>query len=184
MDAELTMRLAAPADAARVMEVLEDGKRSIARFGIEQWQHGYPDLASVEQDIERGVCHVACDADGEIVGSLALIFGVDPEYSRATAVPWLTSNDADAPAYYAAIHRCATAACALKRGVMAFMFAEAARIARERGAESIRIDTHPGNRAMRSFLAKQGFTELGPFELVMKGDSEPDLGRIAYEKLL
>lgn len=179
----LIMRRAKDDEAARVMEILEDGKRSIARFGIEQWQHGYPNLAGVEDDLAHGFCYVAEDVDGSLLGTLALCRGADPEYSRA-ALPWLTDNPRDGKVPYASVHRCATAVEALKRGVMGFLFAEAGRIARSEGLESLRIDTHPGNRAMRSFLSKSGFTEIGPFQLVCKGDTETDLGRIAYEKLL
>lgn len=183
MTEPMTMRRAVASDAARVMEILEDGKRSIARFGIEQWQHGYPNLGSVERDIEQGSCYVAQTESGEILGTLALCPGVDAEYSRAD-VPWLTENPSAGEVPYASIHRCATAAEALKRGVMGFMFDEAARIAAGMGKLSVRVDTHPGNVAMRSFLPKRGFRELGPFDLVTKTSGEEDLTRIAYEKLL
>lgn len=181
----LQMRPAHAEEAARVAEILEDGKRTIAQFGIEQWQHGYPNLDAVERDIAANACYVAEDADGALLGSLALLGGIDAEYCRAQ-VGWLTDNpfEGEGTAPYLAIHRCATAAEALERGVMGFMFREAESITRMHGLKSIRIDTHPGNVAMRAFLAKQGFTELSPFELTQKGDQETDLTRIAYEKLV
>ena len=55
---------------------------------------------------------------------------------------------AEAPTY-AAIHRCATAQAARNRGVMAFMFSKATELAKRAGKTSLRIDTHPGNAAMR-----------------------------------
>lgn len=177
------MRSATPADAERVLAVLEDGKRSIARFGIPQWQHGYPNIDVVNRDIAEGACHVAVDETGTVLGALSLCLGVDQDYVGAD-LAWLTENPTDAPVPYATIHRCATAEAALKRGVMAFMFAEAEAAAREAGRLSMRIDTHPGNIAMRSFLDKTGFTELGPFEITAKGAEETDVVRIAYEKLL
>ena len=183
MALNLEMRLARADEATRVMEILEDGKRSIARFGIEQWQHGYPDLAAVERDIAAGACYVAADDTDRPLGSLALLGGIDAEYCRAH-VGWLTDNPIAGEAPYLAIHRCATAAEALGRGVMGFMFDRAEAIARNAGKQSIRIDTHPGNRAMRAFLAKQGFTELSAFDLTQKGGTETDLTRIAYEKLV
>lgn len=179
----LQMRPARVEDAARVAEILEDGKRTIAQFGIEQWQHGYPNIESVRADIASGSCFVAEDAAGRLVGTLALLDGIDAEYCRAN-VGWLTGNPVTGEAPYLAIHRCATTAEALERGVMGFMFDQAACIARNAGKQSIRIDTHPGNRAMRSFLAKQGFTELKAFDLTQKDDTETDLTRIAYEKLV
>lgn len=184
MQNELTMRRAEPEEAARVLEILEDGKRSIARFGIEQWQHGYPNLSSVEADLAQGACWVAEDEGSRLVGTLALCFDTDPEYT-APDLTWLTPNEnAAGEPTYAAIHRCATAAEALERGVMGFMFKAAEGIAAAAGRRSIRVDTHPGNRAMRSFLARQGFTELAPFDLKTKDGTETDLTRIAYEKLV
>lgn len=184
MNDTLTMRRALPGEADRVMEILEDGKRSIARFGIEQWQHGYPNRASVEGDLALDACWVAVDASGSLLGTLALRFDEDPEY-RMPELTWLTPQTAPGcTPSYTAIHRCTTAASALKRGVMGFMFAAAEDIARENGRKSLRIDTHPGNVAMRSFLTRHGFTELMTFELKTKGDAETDLTRIAYEKLV
>lgn len=180
----LTMRHATPEEAPRVFEILEDGKRAIARFGIEQWQHGYPDLASVEADIALGACYVAVNGAGNLVGTLALRYDVDPEYSVAP-VSWLTRNldDAGEPPY-ASVHRTATAAEAARQGVMGFLIEGAGEIAHAAGKQSLRIDTHPGNQAMRGFLTRHGFVELEPFELVTKKNGETDLTRIAYEKRL
>lgn len=180
----LIMRRATPAEAPRVMDILNDGKRAIARFGIAQWQQGYPNIASVEADLAADACWVAVDAAGALVGTLALHAEPDPEYV-SPEIAWLTPNtDADGTPTYLAIHRCATAAGALKRGVMGFMFDEAAQLARAAGRRSLRVDTHPGNVAMRAFLERHGFTQIQEFELKTKGDAETDLTRIAYERLV
>ena len=179
----LSMRRAVAAEAERVMDIIEDGRRSIAALGIAQWQFGYPDLATIERDIAHGFCYVAEDVAGVLVGTLAICRGVDPEYVQAP-VSWLTSDTACGDVPYVAIHRCATSLRAQKRGVMGFMFRATADLARAWGYQSIRIDTHPGNVAMRGFLTKQGFSEIGPFELATKTNGETDLIRIAYEKLV
>lgn len=186
---ELTLRRAEAGDAERVLAILEDGKRSIARFGIAQWQCGYPNMDSVRADIERRACYLAEDPAGRAVGTISVLFCPDAEYDAAP-VAWLTGDAAAeeragaSEPVYAAVHRCATAAEALGQGVMSFLFAQAEALARAAGRRSLRIDTHPGNAAMRGFLARQGFTELQTFELTTKGDTERDLTRIAYEKLV
>ena len=181
---DLIMRRANADEAPRVMEILEDGKRSIARFGILQWQQGYPNLDSVRHDIRMGSCYVAQEASGELVGTLALFFTADPEYKHA-AVTWLTDAAGHRDAVpYASIHRCATSASALGKGVMRFLFTAAEDIARRQGKRSIRIDTHPGNLAMLRFLGRLGYAEIGSFDLATKHNGETDLGRIAYEKLI
>ena len=171
------IRLALPDELDAIMGVIEDGKRSIARLGIEQWQHGYPDAAAISGDIEAEACWVAESADGKLLGTHALRFGTDEDY-EAAGVAWLNT---DRP--YAAIHRCATAADALGHGVMSALFAHAETVARQQEAASVRVDTHPGNTVMQSFLAKQGFTKLSAFDLVSHG-TPTDRRRIAYEKLL
>jgi len=177
--AELTFRAAEPADLAAVMAVLADGRRSIAELGIDQWQGGYPDRATVEEDIRLGACRVAVE-DGEITATLALRFEEDADY-EASRVAWLTGDDG-AELRYAAIHRVATARRALGRGVMAALFAYAADEAAAAGCESLRADTHPGNTAMRSFLARQGFEERGSLRLARADDGDPV--RVACERAL
>ena len=177
LEFQLNIRRARGDEVAAVMAVIEDGKRSIARLGIEQWQHGYPDAAAIEDDIAAGACWVAESGDGKLLGTHALLFGADEDY-EASDIAWL--NDG---CPYAAIHRCATAADALGHGVMSALFAHAQEVARERAVASIRIDTHPGNTTMRAFLGKQGFTELEAFDLVSHG-VPADRRRIAFEKLL
>lgn len=185
MPDSLQIRLARADEALSVLAVLDEGRAAIAELGIAQWQNGYPDLPAVEADIAAGRCLVAEDpAHGALLGTCAVCLGRDVDYTAAAlaGVPWLTDSHAD-PVPYAAVHRCATAAAATRRGVMGTLVAEAARIARTAGRASLRMDTHPGNARMRAFLAAQGFTELGPFEMVdhaVPGDAL----RIAYEKLL
>lgn len=171
------IRLARDTDLDAVMEVIGDGKRAIAELGIDQWQDGYPDAAAVRADIKRGTCYIAIDGSGRPLGTLALLFGADTDY-EAAGMPWLNTRYP-----YAAIHRCAVATGAGGHGVMSGMFNRALAIARAHGSGSVRCDTHPDNIRMRGFLAKQGFIELGEFNLVSHG-SGSDSRRIAYEKPL
>ena len=58
----------------------------------------------------------------------------------------------------------------------------AAALARERGMESIRIDTHAGNLPMQRALEKSGFSRCGT--IYLKGGAEDGDARIAFEKIL
>ena len=107
---------------------------------------------------------------------------IDPETGEQTNVGWLTENPIAGEAPYLAIHRCATAAEALERGVMGFMFDRAEAIARSAGKQSIRIDTHEGNLPMQRALEKSGFARCGT--IFLKGGAEDGDPRIAFEKLL
>ena len=183
--AGMTIRLTGACEAAAVMEVLDGGRAAIAQLGLEQWQHGYPNLDSVTADITAGRCLVAEDtASGALLGTCALCLERDADYTAAAqaGVPWLTDSFVD-PVPYAAVHRCATAAAARRRGVMAALIADVSARALAAGRVSLHMDTHPDNVRMRGFLASQGFTELGAFEMVDHAVPTDTL-RIAYEKML
>lgn len=203
--AGFTIRRARADEAGAVFSVIEDGRRAIAALGIEQWQHGHPDFATVEADIAAGACWVAeggAETEGALLGTCAICLGRDADYVAAEreGVRWLTRDEgagmddgragwdegaslgAGEPPYVA-VHRCAVAAGDGRRGVMGALLMAAERVAREEGRASLRMDTHPGNVRMRGFLAKQGFTELGSYHMV--DHPEPgDAVRIAYEKVL
>lgn len=183
-----TIRRAREDEAAAVFDVLEDGRRAIARLGIEQWQHGYPDLSVVRADIEAGACWVAeggPETGGALMGTCAICLGRDADYVAAEqqGVRWLTEDPGTGEPPYLAVHRCAVAAGDGRRGVMGALLLSAVHRCRQEGRRGIRMDTHPGNVRMRGFLAKQGFTELGPYHMV--DHPEPgDAVRIAYERVL
>ncbi len=178
----LTMRRATPCEADGVLSILQDGIAAIAELGIEQWQHGYPNMKAVQADIAAGHSWVCEDtATGELLGTLALSFDYEADYDAPTE-KWLTPESPEAPAY-AVIHRTAVARTAARRGVMSFLFRGAEDEARRAGRKSLRIDTHPGNVRMRALCEKMGFTPCGEHELTPHGD-EVDRVRLGFEKLL
>lgn len=167
------------ADAAAVAAVLADGKAALAKLGISQWQNGpYPSYRDVVRDIEQGISYLAED-NGTVLGTMALSFDGDSTYDVIEGA-WLTASTTAHPRY-ATLHRTAVAHAARRRGVMRALIDEAACIARSQGAESLRIDTHPGNTPMRALLERCGFAACGTIYLA-KDDPEPE--RIAYEKLV
>lgn len=176
---EICIRKTVMADAAAVAAVLGEGKASLAKLGISQWQNGaYPSYRDVVRDVEQGISYLAED-NGIIVGTMALSFEGDATYDIIDGA-WLTASTTASPRY-ATLHRTAVSRAARRRGVMRALLAEAARIARDEGAESLRIDTHPGNTPMRQLLTRCGFAECGIIYLA-KDDPEPE--RIAYEQLV
>lgn len=95
--------------------------------------------------------------------------------------PWPNNEGGAVPAY-AAIHRMAVNAALRGEGYAGRLFEEAAALARERGMESIRIDTHAGNLPMQRALEKSGFSRCGT--IYLKGGAEDGDARIAFEKIL
>lgn len=176
----LTIRKTTPADVAAAERALLDGKAALAALDIPQWRGEYPNRVDIEDDMAHGASYVAVDGNGEVVGTMALSFDGEGTYDAIDGA-WLTSSDSSAPSY-AVIHRCAVRAGSARQGVMTFLFTEAERIARERGAESMRIDTHERNTPLQGLAAKCGYRLCGVITLSHEGEIDPM--RIAFEKLL
>ena len=86
---------------------------------------------------------------------------------------WLT----DRP--YAVIHRIAVDDKLKGRGIAGWILEQAEHLCRQRGVESLKIDTHQDNTSMRRLLEKQNYHYCGVIQL------HRDLSlRVAYEKRL
>ncbi len=172
----LTFRKAVPEDMDALLALYEQGRTAIARFGIDQWQNGYPARSDVEKDMEADVLWVSEEPDmpGKIASVMALIFTGEPTYDVITGGEWLT-GDTHA---YAAVHRITVSPDFRNRGVAGQTMAFGMESARNAGFTSLRIDTHQGNLAMRGMLEKNGFTHCGTIFL------ESGAPRVAYEIML
>lgn len=176
----MRFRRAGASDIDRVMDILADGRRSLAALGIDQWQGSYPHRGAVEGDVARGDSYLV--EDGERAVATAMIgFAGERDYDAIEGGAWLTESRSDNPRY-AVIHRVAVDAASQGRGAATFLLARAEELSRERGADSVRIDTHPGNGPMRRLLEKRGFSPCGTIRIAHADGGIPE--RIAYEKLV
>lgn len=165
----------------RVMEILLDGKASLAALGIDQWQgEGYPARDIVEEDVREGVSYVIEDDRGHLAATCMISFSGEEDYDEIEG-EWLTEGDSSNPAY-AVVHRVAVAADSVGKGAARLMLGNAQNLAHEGGAQSLRVDTHPGNVPMLSLLRSSGFTECGIIRIKHAGGLTPE--RVAFEKLL
>lgn len=177
---ELIFRPTTEADIAAAEQCLTDGKAALAALGVPQWQGEYPDRIDIEDDRAHGASYVAVNEADTVLGVLALSFEGEETYDAISGA-WLTDSRAADPTY-AVIHRCAVSSSAAHRGVMSFMFRECEHLARERGAVSMRIDTHERNLPLQGLAAKLGYTRCGIITLPYEGEIDPT--RLAFEKLL
>lgn len=178
----VTVRLATEGDVSAAAEALKDGKAALAVRGIPQWQRGeYPDAFDIAEGVGLGIDYVAVAEGGEVVGTMALSFDGESTYDDLDEGAWLTDCTSAEPTY-GVIHRCAVRATAARTGVMGAMFEAAENIARERGAASMRIDTHELNLPMQGLLAKRGYRRCGTITLPYEHEIDPK--RLTFEKLL
>ena len=176
----LIIRQTLPSDIPAAECVLNDGKAALAELSIPQWMGEYPNHVDIEADMRQGASYVAVDEEGSVLGIMTLSFEGEDTYDSIDG-SWLTESDSHAPRY-AVIHRCAVNANAARQGIMTMMFAEGERIARQRGVESVRVDTHERNIRVRGLVEKLGYRTCGTITLPHEGEVDPL--RIAYEKLL
>ncbi len=163
-------------DLEEVIALCLEAKKTLAERGVNQWQSGFPDRASLTDDLLSGRCFAFLDDKGTICAFTRLNFEPEAEYEHLKSGCWLTGNEG-----YATTHRTVVAPAHRSTGLSDRLLEEAERRAALAGAKSIRVDTHRDNSAMRSLIARRGFTECCTF-LLPYPDASPE--RIGYEKLL
>lgn len=174
-------------DIDEVCAILDQARERLGALGIDQWQNGYPNRAAIEEDVACGRSYVvtegaeASDVPDAIIATAMIDASGEPTYDVIYDGSWLTSSSSACPSYVT-VHRVAVADGATGRGVARFLLGEAARMARDGGAQSVRIDTHEGNAPMRGLLRSCGFTECGV--ILLDDPLEPTQERLAFEKLV
>lgn len=158
-------------DIPGVMKIISQAQRYLENAGIPQWRDGYPNQASIQQDLDQGNSYVLVQ-DGDILATMALIFGGESTYKKIYEGQWATSMA------YGAIHRIATDDRYKGQGLATVMVEAAERICEEKGISSLRVDTHNKNHSMQRMLQKNGFQYCG---IIFLASGDP---RMAFEKVL
>ena len=169
----LNFRKATLADMDDIMRAVGEAQAFMKTLEIDQWQDGYPEREILERDVGIGQLYVIED-EGTIAAFAALSLEPEAVYDAIDGA-WHTGGP------YLTIHRMAMDDAHRGMGLAPRIIAHAEDIARANGCAAIRVDTHTGNRAMRRFLEKQGFTYCGTvLYTVKKGDPL----RVAYDRPL
>lgn len=174
MKEQIACRRAKESDLSKIMEIIEDARRFMRKFDMDQWQNGYPNEDVFRHDIALGECYVAV-CDSEIAG--VMVVSIVPEvcYEKIVGQGWLTDKQT-----YMTIHRMAVSEKYRGTKIAKRMIDFAEKICKEQNRTSLRVDTHEKNLAMKSFLQKQGFVYCG---IVDYKNTVGDTLRVAYEKL-
>lgn len=169
----MIFRKATNEDIDRIAEIIAHASRRLGAAGIDQWQRGYPNRQSIENDVENGV-GMALSLGNEIIAYGAVIFTGERAYDSITNGEWLTSCDSSNPTY-AVVHRLCVSEIFVGMGFAKHFMVAAEAMAAER-AVSMRIDTHPDNKIMQQMVSKLGYTYCGDVVIESR--------RLAYEKIL
>ena len=165
----MILRKATLADAPVIWEILQEAIAQRKKDGSDQWQNGYPNEQTVQDDITRGFGYVLVDSNATIAYA-AIIFGVEPAYTDIIG-KWLTNGD------YVVIHRVATSNAVKGKGVATHLFKMIEDVCLKRKVYSIKVDTNFDNVPMLKIMARLSYTYCGEVFF----NNAP---RRAYEKVL
>lgn len=164
----MILRKAATSDAAAIWDILQQAISQRKHDGSEQWQYGYPNEQTVQEDIANGYAYVLSDKN-VIIACAAIIFDIEPAYNDLKG-KWLTTGD------YVVVHRVATSDSVKGTGVATHLFKLIEDVCIEHKVYSIKVDTNFDNVPMLKILGKLNYSYCG--EVVYGGGS-----RKAYEKV-
>ncbi len=163
------------ADLDDIMLTIRQAKNYLKKHRVDQWQGEYPNETTILEDIDRGECYVMTYCD-RVAGFFMLTDRPEPTYDTLTDGKWRT----DRP--YCTLHRNAVLAEYRGSGMAQKLMEAAETLARQKGAEALRADTHRHNEPMKALLRQSGFTYRG--NITIQAEPGHDAKRQAFEKLL
>lgn len=165
----MILRKAKKSEVPQIWEILQQAIENRKNDGSEQWQNGYPNEETIQEDISKGFAYVLVE-DDKIIAYAAIIFGIESAYNDIKG-KWLTNGD------YVVVHRVATSKEVKGRGIATQLFKMVEDIAIEQKVFSIKVDTNFDNIPMLKILDRLGYIYCG--EIFFSGAS-----RRAYEKVI
>jgi GNAT superfamily N-acetyltransferase len=112
----IKLRPATAGDAAIIWEILQEAIERRRLDGSKQWQDGYPNIYTINDDIQKGIGYVLVNED-DIIAYAALIFNDEPAYDHIDGA-WLTNGD------FLVVHRVAVTDKVLGKGIATLFFQE------------------------------------------------------------
>jgi len=165
----MVLRKAKQSELPVIWEIIQFAIEQRKQDGSKQWQDGYPNEKSIQNDLDHGYAYVVTD-DENILAYAAVIFDKEPAYENIEG-KWLSNGD------YLVIHRVAVSKQAKGKGVATRLFQMFEDLSRDKKVFSIKVDTNFDNMPMLKILEKLGYTYCG--EVYFRGSA-----RKAFEKLL
>lgn len=169
MNSETILRKAETADRDTIWHILQQAIQRRKQDGSTQWQQGYPNLDTVESDIAKGFGYVMT-VNGEIAVYVALIMNDEPAYSNIEGA-WLSNGE------FVVVHRVAVDEKFAGKGMVKILFDHIEEFTRNKGIQSVKVDTNFDNLAMLKILESKGYSYCG--EVFLAGGI-----RKAFEKII
>ena len=149
--ANVTLRLATPADMQTVYAIFRDAIADMNANGIPQWDEMYPTPGLLEDDLARGELYVADTQDG-VLAAVVLNSECDPAYRTAA---WQGGEP------YVVVHRLCVSPHAQGKGVGRGLMGAVEGWARAHGYADIRLDAFSLNPHALRMYAGLGYVRRG-----------------------
>lgn len=165
----MILRKAIRSELPVIWEIIQYAIAQRKRDGSRQWQDGYPNEMSIQDDLDKGYAYVL-EEDNVVLLYAAIIFEKEPAYDDIEG-KWLSDDD------YVVLHRVAASPLAKGKAIATKLFQMVEELCTERNVYSIKVDTNFDNVPMLKILERLGYTYCG--EVYFRGSA-----RRAYEKVL
>lgn len=163
-------RRAQNSDVDKIVQILNDAISFLRESGSSQWQSGYPNRATVEDDIKNG-CAWVLTVDNEVAGYAAVVIGRDSNYAKIDG-EW--NNDVDS---YATIHRIAISSKFRGMHLTQFFLSNIISLTYAQEIHNFRIDTGEKNKIVQHIATSHNFIKRG----IIQVDDPINPDRLAYE---
>lgn len=168
---QIYLRKSQPADAAAIMEVINQAKAFLKSYNSPQWQDGHPDESLIKQDIANGDSYVLV-VDGQVAGTAVLQTTPDPNYKDISEGQWVKPDEP-----YATIHRIAVSTKLRGHHLASYLLSNLLSAGLAQGIHNFRYDTHAVNLPMQKLGEAMDFQKRG----IVYVDDKIDRRRLAFE---
>lgn len=150
--------------------IIQDAIAKRKAEGSTQWQDGYPNRTTIENDIQQGHAYIF-SLDAKIIGYVALIPRVEPAYADISGA-WISEHS-----NFLVIHRLAFNQENAGKGLARLAFQAIEHHAKIEKYTSIRLDTASDNLPMLALMQQLKYHYCGT--IFMRGQP-----RLAFEKIV
>src|ERR1700749_1197882 len=133
----MILRRAKQAEKETIWEIIQYAIEQRRLDGSRQWQDGYPNPDSIQDDMDKGYAYVV-EEDGTLLLYAAVIFEKEPAYEEIQG-KWLSNGK------YVVLHRVAASPLAKGKNVATKFFQMMEGLAVQNKVYSIKVDTNFDN---------------------------------------
>lgn len=170
----ISCRPATESDIDGIMLIVRQARNYLKKHRVDQWQGEYPTQDIFAADIANGECYAVTYGE-RLAGFFCLTEAPESGYDKITDGKWHGEGK------YCTLHRMAIEAQFRGTSLSNMLIDFADDMARAKGAECVRTDTHRKNKAMQRLLKRKGYVYRGN---VLVDEVGHDPARQAFEKKL